>query len=272
MGSSKWSSRPIGFALAASALTLVAATVTNGQGRQTQAIDPTAVTRGATIFSSSCASCHGKVGRGTDTAPDLIRSALVLHDRMNALHGSELGPYLSTGPTHHFTFDKDQLTELSAYLVTNVNKTLRSGYSNEPTNLLSGDKKAGEAFFQASCATCHSTTGDLAGVGKRYDPATLQQKFIFPNSGPRGARTAPRVKKMQVTVTLPDGKSFSGELGRIDDFNVSLRDKDGVTQTFSRGKGVIVKTIDPYQGHVDLLDHYTDDDIHNMTTYLETLK
>ncbi len=237
-------------------------------------VDPASASRGTKVYAASCASCHGPDGRGGQAGPDLIRSKVVLHDRVNSLHGVELGTVLRTGPDHHFDFDKSQLSDLSQFLTQNVNKTLRSGYSNEPTHLLTGDTKAGEAYFRGpgGCTQCHSTSGDLAGIAKRYDPATLQQKFIFPNSGARGSRAAARVKKVQVIVTLPSGKSFGGSLIHIDDFTVALRNDAGIYQSFSRTHGVKVKTIDPYAGHVALLDRYSDNDIHNVTTFLETLK
>jgi hypothetical protein len=181
---------------------------------------------------------------------------------------------LKTGPNHNFNLDKEQLLDLSQFLVQSVNKILRSGYSNQPTNLLSGDLKAGEAYFNGAggCLKCHSTTGDLAGVGKRYDPPTLQQKFLFPNSGGRGLRASRTAKKVQVAVSLPSGKSFSGPLVRIDDFTVAFRDEAGVYRSFLRSSGVKVTTVDPYAAHIALLDKYTDAEIHNLTTYLETLK
>jgi cytochrome c oxidase cbb3-type subunit 3 len=235
---------------------------------------PASASRGASIYSNSCAKCHGVDARGTEAAPDLIRSTVVLHDRLNSLHGSEMATVLKTGPNHNFNLDKEQLLDLSQFLVQSVNKILRSGYSNQPTNLLSGDMKAGEAYFNGTggCVKCHSATGDLAGVGKRYDPPTLQQKFLFPNSGGRGLRTSRTAKKVQVTVSLPSGKSFSGTLVRIDDFTVAFRDEAGVYHSFLRSGGVKVTTVDPYAAHVALLDKYTDMDIHNLTTYMETLK
>ena len=38
-------------------------------------------------------------------------------------------------------------------------------------DIVVGDPKAGEAFFNGAgkCASCHSPTGDLAGVGSRYE-------------------------------------------------------------------------------------------------------
>jgi cytochrome c oxidase cbb3-type subunit 3 len=240
----------------------------------TPAVVPAAAARGAKIYGNSCAKCHGVDVRGTPTGPDLVRSLIVLHDRGNALHGTELGPVLKKGPVHNFNFDKDQLLDLSQFLTQSINKTLRSGYSNQPTNLLGGDAKAGEAYFNGAggCVKCHSATGDLAGVGKRYDPAALQQKFLFPNGSGRGVRPALPAKKIEVNVTLRSGKSYSGQLVRIDDFTVSFRDDAGTYQSFVRSDGVKVRTVDPYAGHVALLDKYTDADIHNLTTYLETLK
>ncbi len=237
-------------------------------------VDPAAADRGAKIYGGSCAKCHGADTRGTATGADLVRSTVVLHDRLNSLHGAELAAVLETGPNHHFKYDQEKLFDLSQFLVQSVNKTLRSGYSNQPTDLLNGDAKAGEAYFAGAggCVKCHSVTGDLAGIGKRYSPAILQQKFLFPNSGPRFSRTGPPVQKMQVTVTLSSGKALSGSLIYIDDFAVSLRDDKGIYQSFARGEGLKVRTVDPYAAHVALLDRYTDTDIHNLTTYLETLK
>ena len=75
-----------------------------------------------------------------------------------------------------------------------------------------------------------------------------------------------------MTVTLPSGKSVTGALIRIDDFNVTLREASGEYHTWTRVPGLKVETVDPYAAHIALLDKYTDADIHNMTTYLETLK
>ena len=179
---------------------------------------------------------------------------------------------LSKAP-HNFDFKEAQLADLSQFLTLSVNKILRSGYSNEPVNLMTGNAKAGEGYFngEGGCSKCHSVSGDLAGVGKRYSAATLQQKILFPNSGFRGAGRPP-APKMQVAVTLPSGKSAKGTLVRIDDFNVSLRESSGEYQTFERGPGVKVDLIDPLAGHIALLDKYTDPDIHNLLAYLVTLQ
>jgi hypothetical protein len=75
-----------------------------------------------------------------------------------------------------------------------------------------------------------------------------------------------------VVVTLPSGESISGELERVDNFYVSLRDGEGQYRTIKRRKGVTVAQDNPYQAHIDLLDTITDTQIHDVVAYLETLK
>jgi cytochrome c2 len=223
------------------------------------------VERGKAAYARDCASCHGADARGA-AAPDLIRSLAVLHDRGQGLEGANYAEILKTVP-HHFDYHQKDLRELSQFLIDSVNGTLRSGPSNRPTNMLAGDAKAGEGFFKKNCASCHSATGDMAGIGKRFDPVSLQQRFVFPNRVVGGMK-----KKTQVTVTVGSAKPVTGTLVRIDDFNVTMRLASGDQKTFARGNGVRVRVDDPLDGHYKLLDLYTNDDIHNMTTFLETLK
>ncbi|SDE89675.1 c-type cytochrome [Terriglobus roseus] len=231
-------------------------------------VDPASAERGAKLYGSNCARCHGDDARGTTAGPDMIRSEAVLRDRREALHGRDLGPLLRTIPQHNFKFSDKENADLSQFLTLSINKILRSGYNDQPTNLLSGDAKAGEAYFNGAggCSRCHSPTGNLAGVGKKYTTAALQQKFLFPGSGIRGAT------KLLVTVKLHDGKTYSGDVVRIDDFNVTLRSSDGISHSFSRTPGTVVTVVHPFAAHEALLDQYTDADIHNLTAYLDTLK
>lgn len=230
--------------------------------------DDAAADRGEQLFVQSCGNCHGADARGTAKAPDLIRSLVVLHNRANQLHGSEMASVLKAPPNHSFDLTQAQVADLSQFLDRAVFRTLRSGYSNQPTNLLSGDAKAGEAFFNGAggCNKCHSPTGDLAGIASKFDPATLQGRWVLPSTSARP------VQKVQVTVTPASGKSVTGTLVMIDDFNVTLLDASGEHHTWNRVPGLRVVTVDPYAAHLALLDKYTDADIHNMTTYLETLK
>jgi cytochrome c oxidase cbb3-type subunit III len=69
------------------------------------------------------------------------------------------------------------------------------------------------------------------------------------------------------------GKTYTGTLDRLDDFNVALHDTAGDYHSFERnGNDPKIQVNDPLRVHVDMLRKYTDADIHNVTAYLETLK
>ena len=143
----------------------------------------------------------------------------------------------------------------------------------EPQNVLTGDAKAGAAYFngEGKCSTCHSATGDFAGIGKKYNPVTLQQRFLFPRIVARG-RGAAAGKPVTVTVTPSNGAAVSGVLLHLDDFNVSLRDEAGEYFSWKRTPALKIVKNDPYAMHIELLDKYTDKNMHDIVAYLETLK
>lgn len=63
-----------------------------------------------------------------------------------------------------------------------------------------------------------------------------------------------------------------GTLVRIDDFTIQIRDSSGDYRSWNRTPGLKVDLHDPYAVHNELLDRYTDADMHNVVAYLETLK
>jgi hypothetical protein len=65
----------------------------------------------------------------------------------------------------------------------------------------------------------------------------------------------------------------NGRLEHIDDFNLSLIDSAGDRRSFSRDSETPrVELHDPLKAHIELLKNYTDNDIHDLTAYLLTLK
>lgn len=249
-----------------------------------QIVDPVAADRGKQLYIAECITCHGNKARGpnANAAPnqqgsDLVRSLVVLHDR----YGSTLTAFFRAGhPTQSgkpsASFTTAEVSDLGHFLHLKVAETLRSGPYNQPINVLTGDAKAGQAFFNGAgkCSGCHSPTGDLAGIAAKYDPPTLQSKFLFPRTmsfGRRGGAIKPP-KPTMVTVTPPSGPSVTGTLERMDDFNVALRDADGEYHSYKRTAALKIEKKDPYQAHVDLLDKYTDKNMHDIVAYLETLK
>ncbi len=249
-----------------------------------QVVDPEAAARGKTIYVTECVTCHGPLARGpsgplpeNQKGADLVRSEVVLHDR----YGSTLGPFFKKGHPMQSGAASSNLTgtqvaDLSHYLHQRVYDTLRGGAYSKVLNVVTGDPKAGEAYFNGAgkCSQCHSPTGDLAGIARKYDPPTLQTKFLFPETAAFGrGRGGPNNNKpVIVTVTPAGGAPVKGTLEKIDDFNVSLRDSAGEYHSWKRTPDLKVEQDDPYAEHHALLDQYTDKNMHDIVAYLETLK
>jgi mono/diheme cytochrome c family protein len=225
-----------------------------------QKVDPAAAKRGNAVYTQYCINCHGAKARGTETGPDLIRSALILRDRS----GSELGPALKRLTGHNAALTSDQVIDLTHFLKQQLEATARNRNPAAPPNVLTGDAQMGRAYFEGAggCAKCHSPTGDLAGVGRRYEPMDLQQRFLFPRSN----------KPVLATVTPASGPAVTGEVVKIDDFDISLTDSSGQYRAWTRGANLHVEIDDPLRQHHEILDRLTDQDIHNVVRYLETLK
>lgn len=238
--------------------------------------DPAAVERGKTIFVSTCGFCHGSDAQGGEGAPNLVRSVLVLHDE----NGSTIGPVILKGrPAKGMpafpSMTEAQISDIAAYLRSRTQAAAnRMDYKIQ--NIVTGDAKAGEAYFNGAgkCSTCHSPTGDLAGIAKKLEPVDLQQLFLYPRG--EGRRASKESVPSKVTVTLPTGQSFSGTLDHLDDFSVTMTDSAGAYHSWlldgNGAGGIKVVVDDPLAEHVQLLQQYTDADMHNILAYLETLK
>ena len=232
--------------------------------------DPAVVERGRQIFSANCSFCHGSDARGGEGGPNLIRSQLVLDDK----DGDLITPVVQNGRANRgmpkFDLSTPEIATIAAYLhsIPVGGRAATTG----TVNALVGDAGAGEVFFngRGKCATCHSVSGDLAGIGGKYrDVRALQGAML---SGDRRGE-ASEAQRKTVTVTLPNGQVVEGRLDQIDDFLVALTDAGGQYHSYPRHDGsprVVVK--DPLQPHLDMLRTLQDDDIHNLTAYLVTLK
>lgn len=242
-------------------------------------VDPEAAERGKVIYNAECMSCHGVAARGgKQEGTDIVRSLVVLKDRYGATIGNflKLKKHPTTTGKASASFEGAAVMDLAHFLHLKVTDTLRSGPYSQPINVLTGDAKAGQEYFNGAggCNKCHSVTGDLAGVGRKYEPVMLQQKFLFPKTFGfgRGARNVAPPKPVTVAVTPASGKTVTGVLVHLDDFNVSLRDAAGDYHTWNRSASLKVVKNDPYAAHVELLDKYTDKNMHDIVAYLESIK
>ncbi len=269
--------------------------VTQISGRPT--VDPAAHDRGRALWASHCIDCHGSQARGSDTGPNIIRTKVVNFDRSAAVAGTVLGPFLKAGhPTQSkkpsASFTDDEVVGLANFLRQRVNDTMRGSPLFTVGDIVVGDPKAGQAYFNGAggCAACHNATArNLAGVATRIpEPVDLQQRMLFPGGGGRGRgrgappaapagggrAAAPAADRNAITVTITpaSGATMSGVLVEESDFYITLREPDGTVRVVRRAPGLKITKTNPMQAHIDLLDRVSDKQIHDLVAYLETLK
>jgi len=265
-------------------------------------VDKTAEEQGKALWSANCITCHGTQARGTDSGPNLIRSEVVSYDRGAAVAGSALGPFLKKGhPTQSgkpsISFTDAEILALANFLREQVNETMRGSptYIVLPQNLLTGDPKTGETdFSELGCTNCHNDTSkSLNGIASRINnPQTLQAMVLYPaggrgfgggrGRGGRGAVPAPVTEPTgpkppdplatAVKITPTSGPQISGWLVDQDAFFITYSDATGVQTTIRKTPGMKIETTNPLQWHANFANRLTDDEMHDLTAYLWSLK
>jgi len=194
-----------------------------------------------------------------------VRSALVAHD----VKGDLISDIVRNGRPDKgmppLPLTGEQIAAIAAFLHARAKEAIES--SGVPSaypveKLLTGNAEQGKAFFEGpgGCKNCHSPTGDLAGVARKYRPIELEAHMLYPDDQP-----------VVAVVTLPSGQQITGVVSHIDEFVVAIRtgDKNGWHRSFPRG-GVKVDLKDPLEAHRQLLRRLTQSDMHNLFAYLHS--
>src|ERR1700723_1080915 len=227
--------------------------------------DKAAAARGGPLFQQDCAFCHGPQARGAE-GPSLITSDVVLGDD----HGEHLVPFLKKGrpdkgmPSFASMAD-DQLKDLAEFLHLQVEDVANRG-TYHVLNILVGDPARGQAYVSANCMSCHTPQSFDHIASKFRSPDQLQRSWVWP------ARPADNSLAITATVKTADGATVSGRVTQVSDFRITLLDSSGQSHVIDRGPGVYVEVKDPLAPHQTLVMTLKDDDMHNVTAYLETLK
>ncbi len=162
--------------------------------RDRQVVDEASANLGKTIYFRECISCHGPKARGAGPSapegqrgPDVVRSLILLHDR----YGNEIGPFLKKGHpmqsgASSASLNPAQVQDLANFLHQRFEDTLHRSPFDKPLNVLTGDAKSGEAYFNGAgkCSTCHSATGDFAHIASKYDPPRCSSIFVSKKRAP----------------------------------------------------------------------------------------
>jgi cytochrome c oxidase cbb3-type subunit 3 len=231
------------------------------------------VDAGRPIFSSRCGFCHGRDAAGGETGPDLTRSTLVAED----VRGDKLAPVIRSGRSDKgmpgFNLSASDMDAVVAFIHEQKSRaeSQEGGRrSVDPSDLESGDAERGRQYFNGAggCSRCHSPTGDLAGVATRFEGLALLQRMLYPSGG-RGSE--PPRSPATATVTTRTGETVIGRLAFRDEFTIVIVDQSGWPRSWPLNQ--VKATIDnPLDAHTAQLAKYTDDQMHDILAYLQTLR
>jgi len=222
--------------------------------------DKVAAARGAPLFGQNCAFCHGKAARGA-IAPSLVTSDVVLTDE----RGEQLVRFLKSGRPEKgmpafATMSEQQLMDITEFLHLQVEDVANRG-SYQVRNILVGNATKGKTYVEAHCMSCHTTETFVHIASKFRSPEQLQRSWIWPA---RDGNLSAEIKT--------SGSTISGRVTQISDFRITLVDTAGATHTIHRGPGVEVQIKDQLAAHRELVMTLANDDMHDVTAYLETLR
>jgi cytochrome c oxidase cbb3-type subunit 3 len=229
--------------------------------------DKEAAARGTPLYQQTCAFCHGPQAHGA-TGPSLITSDEVLGDD----HGERLVAFLKKGRPEkgmpaYATMTDDQLKDITEFVHLQVEEVANRG-AYRVLNILVGDAKKGQAYVAVHCMSCHAAE-TFAHFGSKFrSPEQLQRGWIWPT---RPAGSGDGSLAVTATVKTPDG-TVSGQVTQVSDFRITLVDRAGQTHAIDLAPGVTVEMKDPLAAHQEIVMTLANDDMHNVTAYLETLK
>ncbi|HKW33936.1 MAG TPA: cytochrome c [Candidatus Acidoferrum sp.] len=242
------------------------------QSTTPQATPSEQVQKGQSLFATQCAFCHGRDAAGGETGPDLTSSELVEKD----VSGNEIGPVVRSGRIDKgmppFNLADAELGAVVAFIhdqKTKMDSKQGRRRTVQAEDLQTGNAEEGKRYFNGSggCAKCHSPSGDLAGVASRFRGLALLERTLYP----WGRRAGPSSLPVTATVTLPSGETVMGKLAYRDEFVIALVDSSGWYRSWFKSN-VKFKVNNPLEAHSEQLGKYTEETMHNVLAYLQTLR
>ena len=143
-----------------------------------------ALERGRAVYVlNHCHFCHGvDLTQATMGAANLSQSPLVGADEDGNMIGALVKaglPNLQTAMPSYSELTSEEIVDLARYIHF-LRQQARFRELSRLADTPVGDRTAGEAYYEAKCRSCHSPTGDLSGIGRKYDTATLRARLLRP--------------------------------------------------------------------------------------------
>jgi cytochrome c oxidase cbb3-type subunit III len=220
---------------------------------------------GRANFQRNCGFCHAADATGA-RGPDLVRSSLVAHD----VNGDLIGEVIRNGRPDKgmpaLSLTPEDIAGIVVFLHQRAQEAVDSSgvpIAYPVAKLLTGNAERGKLFFNGAggCSKCHSPTGDLAGISRKYSSIELEAHILYPEKG-----------SVLATVTLPSGERLSGTVAHNDDYVVAIRvgGRNGWYRSFERDRVTLVLN-DPLAAHRELMPKLTQDEMHDLFAYIFSL-
>jgi len=241
---------------------------------------PEQIEAGKTLFAAQCSFCHGRDAGGGESGPDLMASTLVEQD----VRGEKISVVVRNGRMDKgmpaFQHTDAELASIVAFIHDRKAKAKEGRRRTvDPSDLQTGNAEAGMRYFNGAggCAKCHSPNDDLKGIAARLQGLDLLRRMLYPEEERGEPATAdgrpPKSTKAipTVTVTLPSGQIVTGKLAYRDEFTIGVTDAAGWYHSWATGQVKAVVT-NPLEAHAELLKRYSEQDMHDVLAYLQTLR
>ena len=216
--------------------------------------------RGAQIFASTCAGCHGFDGKGTQRAPNIATNPVVQKLSQKQLTEILLNGVPGTGMPSFRSLGASSIRAVAEY----VHSIEDKGVSGP----LPGDPKRGEAIFfgKGECSNCHMAAGrggfiapELTTYGQTHSAEKIKSAIANP-----AEREMP---KSTVSVVTTHGDEYKGIVRNEDNFSLQLQLIDGTFLFFPKTD---LKSLQPAPSIMpaDYLSSLTEVELNDIASYL----
>ncbi len=187
-----------------------------------------ATLEGQRVFNSSCASCHGLDGHGSERAPDIATRREVQRLSEDELFGIVDSGRPGGGMPSFRSIGNSGIHAVVSYL-----RILQGKFQHDT---LPGNAEGGKKLFfgKAGCSRCHMVKGeggfigsDLTAYGASESVDDVRDAITKPakNLGPHDRH---------VVILTREGRTFTGVARNEDNFSLQLQTLDGAFHLFMK--------------------------------------
>ena len=166
------------------------------------------------------------------------------------------------------TMPDSDLKDIAEFVHLQVEQVANRG-SYHVLNILVGDAAKGQAYVANHCSPCHNSATFMHFGSKFRSTEQLQKGWIWPARDPDSGDSR---RAITAVVKTHDGNSIAGRVIRWSDFRITLVDSSGKTQQVDLNPGVDLKLNNPLAAHQEMTMTLSNDEMHNVTAYLDSLK